>query len=410
MRAALVGLVVLATATAGAGERSIGAVRPIRGKDLKAVVRGTTLDTLRADEPRIPGHKFEQKMQFALGSPLLLKETFPGLLGAMVRDLVGTRALPGAIVPIGFDAHIENAGVVRLGKDAQGKKRSIATLIDFDDSGVGPAGVDALSIGTALRQGGFNKKVMDRAYAAFAEAATSEHQGPIEVDGPKWGKLRRGWLAKNTTETSRDGKRVLSFVGMERAKPGDYRAIERAASQDGVLRGYDVLDVARHDKVGGGSGGLTEFLVLAQRKRADKVDVFLFKEQESPGASQLGLAQPSDATRLAVLEKGLWHDAPNDVFFYARNVKLPGVPKMDFLVRNKFSMVGDVAVGKHADETAIQVARLYGREHAGQFGDLSEKELAKWMKHSTEAVVTGFDQLHQKLKADFKDWRPADLH
>lgn len=310
------------------------------------------------------------------------------------------------MVPIGFDAHIENAGIVRVGKDAKGRTRSIATLIDVDDSGVGPAGVDAISIGTALAQDGFKHKVMKKAFKEFAKAATSVHAGPEEVDGPKWGKLRRKWVEKNTAMETRGGQKVLSLKGMDRAAPEKYAVVEKAARQISVLRDYDVLDVAGHSKPGGGSGGLAEFLVLAKNKETEKVGVYLFKQQEAPGIDALGLKQPGDGTRLDVLEKTLWKATPGDVFFYARGVKLPGSRPMDFLVRNKFAMVGDTATGKDRNVTALKVARLYGREHAGQFGDMTAPEVAHWMKTSITAVTEGFDELHKKLKSQFKGWEP----
>ena len=151
-------LVLLSSAWAGPR------ARPVKLSDLEPAIAATTLDVLRAKEGMIPAHAFHAKMKAALESPLHLKQTFPGLLGVMVKPLVGTNALPGKVVPIGFDAHIENAGMVRLGKDSRGRARTIATLIDVDDSGVGPAGVDAISIGTALAQAGFGQKVMKKAF------------------------------------------------------------------------------------------------------------------------------------------------------------------------------------------------------------------------------------------------------
>ena len=191
---------------------------------------------------------------------------------------------------------------------------------------------------------------------------------------------------------------------MDRAAPEKYAVIEKAAER--ALHGYDVLDVADHGKASGGSGGLEEFMVLARSKETEKVAVYLFKPQQAPGSDELGLEQPGDRTRLDVLEKALWKATPKDIFFYARNVKLPGDEPVDFLVRDKFAMVGDVATGKGKKETAVKVARLYGKEHAGQFGDMTAHEVAKWMQKSTASTTEGFDELHRKLKLEFKDWQP----
>ncbi|MEO9195154.1 MAG: hypothetical protein ABI445_16005 [Polyangia bacterium] len=398
--------ILIITPMAWAGHS--GAARSIERSDLKSAIAATTLDTIRQNESSISPDAFHSKMRAALKSPLHLKQTFPGLLGVMVKPLVGTRALPGKVVPIGFDAHIENAGTVRSGRDSKGRSRSIETLIDFDDSGVGPAGVDAISIGTALAQDGFKHKVMKKVFKEFGKAATSSHAGPEEVDGPKWGKLRRKWVEKHTATEKRGGEKVLSFKGMDRATPDEYRVIEKAAKQNSVLRAYDVLDVAGHGKTGGGSGGLAEFMVLAKNKKTENVGVYFFKEQEAPGIDELGLRQPGDRTRLQVLENALWKEAPKDVFFYARNVKLPSDKPIDFLVRDKFAMVGDTATGKGKNETAVKVARLYGKEHAGQFGNMTASEIAHWMKKSTAAVTEGFDELHKKLKSEFKGWQPKE--
>jgi hypothetical protein len=318
----------------------------------------------------------------------------------MLKDFVGTEKLPGKIAPIGFDAHVENAGTVHVGKDADGHSRSIQTLIDVDDSGVGPAGVDALSIGIALEQAGFGHKVMKQAYAAFAEAAVEDQRGPREVAGPKWGKLRRAWLAKNTKTERRNGEQQLSFKGMTRASPKLYAAVAKAATRRGVLAGYEVLDIARDEQDSGGSDGILELEMLARDRKTDRVHVFVLKQQDRPGADELGIKQPSDRTRLALIERGLWKDVPANVLFYLRDVKLPGEAKMDLLVRDKLAMVDEVASGKDAAQTAVDVARLYGHEHAGQFGNMSAPELARWMGKSTHAVTDGFEQLWSQLKAE----------
>ena len=391
-------LLAVSTAIAFAKGDSL---RPIEKLDLAHAIETTSIRSIRRTQPHLSPSDFKAKMQDALKSPQHLKQTFPGLLGVMVKDLVGTEALPGKVVPIGFDDHIENTGTVRIGKDSKGRTRSIQTIIDLDDSGIGPAGVEALSIGTGLTQAGFKHRVMKKAFRAFAEEATGRKRGPLDVTGPKWGKLRRAWLEKNTKEEKRGGKKVLSFRHVVRAPSDQYDAVVKAAQSSRVLQGYYVLDIAEHAKVGGGSGGLLEYQVLARDRANDRVRLFLLKEATPPGANQLGLKQPGEASRLAILERSLWKDVPRETFFYLQNVKLPQRDEpTDFLVRDKFSMVGNVATGPKDEDTAIKVARLYGREHAGQFGDVSAADLAKWMKKSTGSVSAAFVALHGKLQAE----------
>ena len=391
-------LLVLSTATAFArGD----ALRPIKKVDLVHAIETTSIRSIRRTQMHLSPSDFRAKMQDALKSPQHLKQTFPGLLGVMVKDLVGTEALPGKVVPIGFDDHIENTGTVRIGEDSKGRRRSIQTIIDLDDSGIGPAGVEAVSIGTGLTQAGFNHRLMNKAFKAFAEEATGKERGPLDVTGPKWGKLRRAWLKKNTKDEKRDGEETLSFKHELRAPSDQYDAVANAAKNSRVLQGYDVLDIAEHAKVGGGSGGLTEYQVLARDRASERVRLFLLKQATPPGANQLGLKQPGEASRLALLERSLWKDVPRETFFYLRDVKLPQRDKsIDFLVRDKFSMVGNVAKGPKDEATAIKVARLYGREHAGHFGDVSAADLAKWMKKSTRSVSAAFVALQGKLQAE----------
>ena len=398
----LLGVIATATATAPA---SGAALRPIKKSDLSAAVEAITIASIRRTQKTLSPSNFNAKMRNALKSPQHLKQTFPGLLGMMLKDLVGTKALPGKIGPIGFDDHVENTGTVRIGK---GRTGSIQTLIDVDDSGVGPAGVEAVSIGTGLTQAGFKPRVMKKVFKAFPEEATGRERGPIAVAGPKWGKLRRDWLQKNTKTEKRDGKKLLSFKHVVRAPLAEYDAVARAAQRSPVLKNYDVLDIAQHVKTVGGSQGLVEYQLLARDRVSDHVRVFLLKEATPPGANQLGLKQPAEASRLAVLEKSLWKTVPKDVFFYVRDVKLAKMDKpMDFLVRDKFSMVGNVAKGPNDEETAIKVARLYGREHAGQFGDISAADLAKWMKKSTRSVSGAFVDLRDQLHAEFRAGTPS---
>ncbi len=403
MRRTIVIRALLAATLSSPGALAFAAgARALRPGELSRAVRATRIETLRAGDRGLSDDEFHGKMKAALRSPLHLKQTFPGLLGTMLRPLVRTRALPGEVAPIGFDAHVENAGIVRLGKDRPGgRSRSIATLIDVDDSGLGPAGVDAVSLGASLVQRGYGKRVVKKAIRAFARAATEGASGPEAVEGPRWGKLRRRWIEKNTRDEKRDGKKILSFKDGERAAPDRYAAIERAARRDGVLRDYDVLDVAEHGKRGGGSGGLTEFMVLAQRRGTDKLRVYLLKEQKAPAVRELGIGQPSGRERIGQLQAALWQEVPKDVLFPLHDVKLPGERPTDFLVRNKFAMVGDDTTGKDKDRTAVKVARLYGRAHAGQFGDLTAPELADWTRQSTRSVVKAFAELRDRLAASF---------
>ena len=392
---------VFATATALAkGE----APRPIKKRDLATALKATTVASIRRTQTELSAADFKTKMKDAVRSPQHLKQTFPGLLGVMVKGLVGTKALPGTIVPIGFDDHIENTGTVRIGTDDKGRPSSIQTIIDVDDSGVGPASVEAVSIGTGLTQAGFKPRVLKKAFKVFAAEATGSKQGPIQVTSPKWGKLRRDWLQRNTKTEKRDGKNILSFKHVVRAPVAEYDAVTKAAQRSPVLQRYDVLDIAKHAKVGGSSGGVVEYQVLAHDRGSDQVRVFLMKEATTPGADQLGLEQPAQALRLALLEESLWKAVPKEVFFYLREVKMPSTQKpLDFLVRDKFAMVGNTAKGPKDEDTAVKVARLYGRVHAGQFGDVSAADLAKWIEKSTRTVSDAFvvlrDQLHAELRA-----------
>jgi len=377
----------------------------IKKSDLAHVVKSTSIDTIRAMEKGLSKAAFKAKLTSALRSPEGLKQTFPGLLGVLMKGLVGTKSLPGKIVPVGFDDHIENTGVVRIGKDDKGRMRSIQTIIDLDDAGLAPAGLEAVSIGTALMQAGFHQHILDKAFKAFASAATGAERGPLEVDGPKWGKLERKWIAKNTKADKRDGKETISFKHEDRAPAKEYDVIVDAAKRNPVLDGYELLDVATHSKIGGGSGGLVEYQVLARDRDTDETRVFLLKERTRPGASQLGIGQPTTGTRIARLEKGLWKDVPKDVFFYLHDVSLPGRKgAVDFLVRDKLAIVGNVAKNVKDKATAVQVASLYGREHAGQFGALRKKELAAWMKGSTSSVSDAYSTLRDKLRTELETW------
>jgi hypothetical protein len=400
MRTVVVLPFLLGAGVAFAGTKEL---RPIEPADLRQAIEQTTVKSLRKKDPDLTDKEFARKLKGALRSPMHLKQTFPGLLGTLLRSSVGTAALPGKLAPIGFDAHIENAGTVRIGKDARGHARSIETQIDVDDSGIGPAGVDAISIGTSLKQAGFGKAVMKQAYAEFGRAATEGDGGPVQVAGPKWGKIRRAWLAKNTRVDKRDGEQVLSFKKGDRARPKAYAAIVAAAGRNDVLSGYRILDVVDHDESTGGSGGLAEFSLLARDQGTGRVRVFRMKEQARPGVDELGVPQPSNAVRLRRIEQSLWRDSPEGIFFFLPKVALPGERKVDFLVRDELAIEGDLASGKDKDETAVKVARLYGREHAGEFGRLSSAELASWMKQSTKTVVRGFEELHKKLEREVRD-------
>lgn len=382
-------------------------LKVIRQSDLADAIKATSIATIRRMEPTLSASQFHDKIKSALRSPMHLKQTFPGLLGTMVKPLLGTAAMPGKVVPIGFDDHIENTGVVRVGKDDKGRRRSIETIIDLDDAGLGPAGLEALSIGTALEQAGYKRKVLTRAARTFAAAATGEEQVPLDVKGPRWGKLRRDWMKAHTRLEDRGGRQVLSLKGTTRASAETYRAVERVAKHDGFLSHYEVLDIASHAKTDGGSGGLIEYELLAREHGKDEPRVFLLKEQNEPGSAQLGLPQASDAGRLDQLEAGLWKDVPKGVFFYMRGVSVPGRDRpIDLLARDKLAIVGNVASGSNAKETALRVARLYGREHAGQFGGLGADELSHWMEHSTKAVSRGFETLRKQLRSELKTWTP----
>ena len=378
-------------------------VRSIRGRDLDQALSTISSRTLRQGQKALTRAAFAAKLDGALTSPEHLKRTFPSLLGTMVAHLVGSDRLPGRVVPIAFDAHIENAGKVRLGKDGSGRARTISAHLDLDDSGRGPAGVDAISIGTALVQAGFSRKVVRRASAAFARAATAEDVGAEEARGAKWGKRRREYLARHTEVVRRDGAKTIQFRGAKKLRVGakDFRTIARAAATDSVLRDYQILDVITHEAAGGGSGGIVELEMLARGPNG-KPAVFVLKQQLEPGAAALGIAQPNDGQRIPEIERGLWGEARNNVFFYLRGVGLSGAAPMDFLVRDQLAIAGEVATGKHADETAVRVARLYGRAHAGHFGSLPERALARWMNASSRAVSDGFEELHDKLKKEVK--------
>jgi hypothetical protein len=316
----------------------------------------------------------------------------------MLRPLVVAGKIPGKVVPIAFDDHIENTGLVRLGD------RTIATLIDLDDSGIGPAGLEALSIAVGLRQAGYDEKTVKKASRAFAKAATGSNAGPEKVEGPNWTKLRANWIEKHTLRARRDGKLQLSFnAGFVRPIARAYRAIERAAAVSKVLAGYRVLDIAHHVKVAGGSAGHIEYLVLAQRPSSTKLDVFLFKEQTAPGINDLGLPEPGNGERIRVLESAFWKELPEKDFFYVRKVRVPGrTAPVDFLVRDNFAFQGFLPEGSQAkrEALAIRVAKLYGREHGGNFEGISAKELAHWMRESSKAIADGYEQLHRQLKKD----------
>jgi hypothetical protein len=392
----------------GAGPAAFGAgkaPRPIGIEDLRPTIQSITIGSIRKNESNITERAFRKKLDSALKSPLHLKQTFPGLLGRLVKPLIGTRALPGKRGAVGFDAHIENTGAIKLGKNRLGRQRSIDAIVDVDDSGFGPAGVDALSIGTALVQAGVGKKTLRKAAEAFAEAAKGRASSPSEVEGPKWGQMRKRWLAKNTREEKRQGEQVLSFKGHGRAPPKAYAVIEQAAKANAVLHGYDVLDIAEAGKSTGGSGGVKEYRLLARKKENGKVHVFLMKEQKTPGAHDLGVPQPAVDDRIKVLGKDLWgDDVPEDVFFYMHDVKLEG-RSINFLVRNEFSLKSQAVTRSNKQEMALRAARVYGRAHAGDFGELSAEQIADWMEESTHALVKGFGELRHKLHAKSKDHR-----
>jgi hypothetical protein len=392
------------TLALGAAKAAFGAgnaPRPIGVDDLRPVIKSITIGSIRKTESDITERAFRKKLAAGLRSPLHLKQTFPGLLGRLVKPLIGTRALPGKRSAVGFDAHIENTGVIKLGKNRLGRQRAIDAIVDVDDSGMGPAGIDALSIGTALMQAGVGKKTLRKAAEAFAEAAKGRTSSPREVDSPKWGQMRKRWLAKNTHKEKREGEKILSFKGRDRAAPKAYAAIEEAARTNTILSGYNVLDIAPDGKSSGGSGGEKEYLLLARKKENGKVHVYRMKEQKTPGAHDLGLPQPAVDDRLKDLGKDFWGDLPEDVFFYMRGVKLGG-RSINFLVRNEFSLQSQEVTRSTEKEMALRAARVYGRAHAGDFGELSAGQIADWMEESTKSLVKGFGELRSKLHAASK--------
>jgi hypothetical protein len=373
------------------------APRPINIDDLRPTIKSITVGSLRKKEKKfVTDRDFRKKMGSALRSPLHLKQTFPHLLARLLKPLIGSGALPGKRSVVAFDAHIANTGLIKLGKNRLGRQRTIEAIVDSDDSGLGRAGVDALSIGTALVQAGFSKKTLREAAEAFAEAATGRSSSPAEVEGPDWGEMRKRWLGRNTRVEKRDGVKVPSFKGYDRATSASYDAIEKKAARDPVLRDYDVLDIAETGKPDGGSGGLSEYLVLARKKTNGKTQVYLLKEQKTPGAHELGGPQPRVTDRIKLFKKDLWtEEMPDDVFFYMQGVKIGG-RSVDFLVRNQFSRMS-AASDTGPDEDAIRAARIYGRAHAGDFGKLTAQQIADWMVPSSAAVAQALEEVHGKL-------------
>jgi hypothetical protein len=148
-------------------------------------------------------------------------------------------------------------------------------------------------------------------------------------------------------------------------------------------------------------------MMLAKNKTDGKVRVFLMKQQETPGVASLGLRQGDDSERLRQLQDSLWKDKPKEVFFYMNHVKLPGQPETTFLVRDKFAMIGAVAHGSNKDDVALQTARLYGKEHAGDFGKMTAPEIAQWMEKSSKTITKGFEQLQKNLKTELDDGSSA---
>jgi hypothetical protein len=379
------------------------APRPIRVEDLRPAINSITIGSIRKEE-RITNRAFSKKLEAALRSPTHLKQTFPGLVGHLIDRLVGTEALPGKVGAVGFDAHIENVGPIKLGRDRQGRQRTIDGIVDTDDSGNGPASVDALSIGTSLVQDGYSKKTLHKAALAFAAAAKGRSSAPPEVEGPKWGKMRKRWLAGHTRKEKRNGAKVLSFKGYERAAPAAYAAIAANAGANAVFKDYELLDIADDGKSTGGSGGMLEFRLLMRKKATGKVHVYMMKEQQVPGAATLGVRQPSVGQRITLFKKDLWtEEMPADVFFYMQGVKIGG-RSIDFLVRNQFSQAS-YDPGRRSNEVAVDAARVYGRAHAGDFGNLTEGQIADWMEQSAEAMTQALGEVHQKLRDESKAGR-----
>lgn len=351
---------------------------PLTNAELPAVLDQVFL---RATNPTLASAEWAAKWQASLREPVLFFRAFPGGFHKDLKGVAANHQLGRQTLCLG-DAHPGNFGFQRLG----GKTRYVYN--DLDDAGYCPVAFDAARYFAALRlffdDGDLNDAVLETYVDAVKDPSRAK---TLDSDQePDWGDVRQKGLADATQGTH--------FVfEQDRLPPSTQarKAVGVAIASVPWLQGWTLLDVAEIDRTSGGSGGLDRYWALLQ-KGSTRTIVEL-KQTVQPGTEQgIHAKTLAGATRLAVLQQGLWNYAGKDA------LALVTVLGKTFLVRDRLVRKGlDVQDMKAKDrERVLKVqASVLADLHRSAWQGVQKDEIRAWVKASGKVVAQRWKAAYQ---------------
>jgi hypothetical protein len=343
-----------------------------------------TKAALRATSPDLDEAAFEAKWKASLaGSPVMFVRAWPGAYHADLARAPAT-SLPGREALCLGDAHPDNFGYLSLAG------KTIYAYNDLDDSGYGPAIVDALRYFAIVRLTFGDDALTATLIETYLDGLKDPTARPA-VDrslAPDWAHVSAKQLRKLTT-----GGRLAegSKEGLEPASPADVAAVKQAILALPALAGATVLDVGQLERTRGGSGGLARYWALAEG--GGQQTVWELKQESRPGTELGRHTRTLDHTsRLATLKKAFWNTTTESDYVA---VSLHG---SSFVLRNRLAKksvdLGAIPARERDALLRVQAGQIAAFHEEAMHG-IGKDDLRPWLLASSRVVADRWRAFYQ---------------
>lgn len=359
---------------------------PIRESDLRPS-KTLTKSFFRAVNPHLEASEFEDKWRAALESPLRFMRSFPQAWHVDLLDVPPIKVPGGRCFCFG-DAHPENFGFITF---TDGPRY---VFNDLDDAGPGFAALDALRYFTTLEIFLAGAKVMGGLMELYEDILQGK-EPPRELPAAMVPDIAASDARELERWTSGEAFRFDEpKVGLSRVDAGTSQHLVEAVTQLASNARLRVLEIARREREGGGSGGLDRYLLLARDEASEALHLLEFKETTHAATSWSNFLHEEEE-RLERAKASIWRGltAPYHVEVrMGRNV---------YLLRNRLGRASfDLeTLGKRDLRTLLEVqVSILARQHAESFADLDLRKLDDWLKASLDVTVKRWSKAYERAR------------